>query len=246
MKKVILIALCLFGIISARVFAQETPPAPTPTYQKQKPARKNFISNGFYFQLGPVFPQGDYASGQDIRNLVADTALKGKDTLVDVKYKGAKMGAALDLGFLIYIGPSFAGKHVRLGIDATFLSLWFNSIKSDGSSGGTDKYYLYAGQKFGPVISINPVDRLIIDISYKINANFSFHDEWGDGILKKYHSTYGANLLQNEFSLSVRYLIMKFAVQYNYGKMTYNNFNNSRPSQTIQANNLRIMIGLIF
>ena len=32
----------------------------------------------------------------------------------------------MDMGFLIYIGPAFAGKYLRAGIDATFITFWFN------------------------------------------------------------------------------------------------------------------------
>ena len=194
------------------------------------------INSGFYFQLGPVFPQGDFAKSKIINNGATDS----------LPYLGAKIGAALDLGFLIYIGPAFANKRVRAGIDATFLSFWYNSTKPKDQTTVTDHYYSFAGQKFGPVITINPVDRLLIDISYKINANFAYHfDEWHNIADAKF-SKYGANLAQSELSLSVRYLIMKFGMQYNFGNMKYNNADNTRPSQTIQVNTLRIMIGLIF
>ena len=86
----------------------------------------------------------------------------------------------------------------------------------------------------------------MIDISYKINANIAYHyDEW-TGIPDANFSKYGANLLQNELSLSIRYIIMKFSIQYSFGKMKYNNFDNSRPNQTIQTDNLRIMVGFKF
>jgi hypothetical protein len=234
MKRAIFIVIFIIGAVSNLIYAQETT---TANYQAPVPARQNYINSGFYFQLGPVFPQGEYAQDKYVP----------RDTIT-LPILGAKIGAALDLGFLVYIGPSFANKHIRLGIDATFLSLWYNSTKPKDPTSVTDHYYLYAGQKFGPVITINPIDRLMIDLSYKINANLAYHfGEWhAPEFPESSYSKYGANLTQSEFSLAVRYLIMKFAVQYNYGKMKYDNFDKARPSQTIQANTLRIMVGLYF
>ena len=150
----------------------------------------------------------------------------------------------MDLGFLIYIGPAFANNHIRLGIDATFISFWFNSIKADSISGPKSQYwYYFVGQKFGPVISVCPIDRLVIDLSYKLNAyvaynhhliNNSMKDEWGD------------NLTQNEISMNIRYSIMLFSFQYNFGKIKFNDFDSSKPSHYVDNSTYRIMIGFKF
>ncbi len=225
MKRTIISAIFIFFLISNLVQAQSS------------------INSGFYFQLGPVFPQGTYAAGDpQVLTSTGVHSIPGHG----ISYLPAKIGAGLDLGFLIYIGPAFAKKHIRAGIDATFLSVWYNSSKPDSATTVTDNYYYYGGQKFGPVITINPVDRLMIDLSYKLNFNLAYHfGEWHSYADNSF-SKYGANLTQNEMSVAIRYLIMKFALQYNWGKMTYDNLDKTRPSQMIQTNTLRIMVGLIF
>jgi hypothetical protein len=236
MKKAVIFILCTILAGAGLLEAQDT----THAYSAPVPARKNYINSGFYFQVGPVFPNGNYAYDQ----LVPVT--NPNPPVYALNYLPAQIGAAMDMGFLIYLGPSFANNHLRAGIDATFLSFWFNSTKPVDPANKYEHYYYYAGQKFGPVITINPIDRLMIDISYKINANVAYHfDEW-HSLLNEEYSKYGVNLTQNEISLGIRYIIMKFAIQYNFGKMKYNNVDNSRPYQTIDANTLRIMVGLKF
>jgi len=203
-----------------------------PTYNK------NRINSGFYFSLGPVFPIGNYALGQHVY------PTSGNQSVTGLNYLPAKIGGAFDMGFLIYFGPAFANNHLRAGLDATFLSLWFNSTNPVDPNKPTDHYYWYGGQKFGPVFTINPVDWLMIDIFYKINANFAYHyDEW-DGIGESNFSKYGMNFLQNEIGMNIRYSVMLFSAQYSFGEMKYDNFNKSKPSQTIETSVFKIMIGI--
>jgi hypothetical protein len=161
-------------------------------------------------------------------------------------YLPAKMGAAMDMGYLIYIGPAFANNILRAGIDATFLSLWFNSTRPDSVDQRIEQYYSFAGQKFGPVITINPVDRLMLNISYKLNFNIGYHDErnqWNP-LSDSETSEYGVNLVFQEISLGISYRILDFSFQYNFGTMNYNNVSKSNQNQKIQENTFRIMIGL--
>lgn len=200
--------------------------------------RKNRINSGFYLSLGPVIPVGNYALGQKVY------ATSGPQAITGLYYLPAKIGGAFDLGFLIYFGPAFANNHLRAGLDATFLSLWFNSTKPVDPNQPTDHYYWYGGQKFGPVFTINPVDRLMIDLFYKINANFAYHfGEW-KGISESGYSKYGMNFFQNEIGMNIRYSVMLFSAQYSFGNMTYNNFDKDRPGQTIETAVFKIMIGI--
>jgi hypothetical protein len=208
--------------------------------QAQDPgAKQNMIRGGFYLKLGAVLPIGTYAAGQTI---TPGTTTKSSSTLY---YLPAKIGGAMDLGYLIYIGPAFANKFLRAGIDATFLSFWFNSTKPVDPSKPAYHWYYYAGQKFGPLITINPIDRFMIDLSWKINANVAyFEGEWDsfDGT----YSKFGMNFFQQEVSLGLRYSIIAMQFQYSFGKMVYDNFDSSRKKQVIRADNIRIMIGFKF
>jgi hypothetical protein len=205
-----------------------------------KAARPDYINSGFYLKLGPVFPMGQYATGQTVQfdNVQATT----------LSYLPARIGAAMDLGFLIYFGPSFANNFLRAGLDATFLSVWFNSTRPPIRDNLIEKYYSFIGQKFGPVITINPIDRLMIDLSYKLNANFGYHEEldgWSP-LSDSQTSEYGYNLLGNEVSLGIRYRVMVFSFQYNFGSMNYNNADKDNMSQEIKINTFRIMLGFKF
>jgi hypothetical protein len=164
-----------------------------------------------------------------------------------VIYYPAKMGIAMDMGFLIYIGPAFAGNHLRAGIDASFIAFSYNPAADlpDTISSGSkyNFWYYYLGQKFGPVISIRPVDRLVIDLSYKLNAYAAFIQH---PIGTKFNNEFGSNLTQNEISMNIRYAIILFSFQYNFGQTSYNNFNKDNPMHKIENNTYRIMVGFIF
>ena len=190
----------------------------------------NAIRSGFYINLGPVFPTGKYATEQK----VVEHEAWPPDTLI---FPRAKIGGAMDMGFLIYIGPAFASNKLRVGIDATFLSVWFNSSNpyKNYSEDYHKLWYYYVGQKFGPVFSINPVDRLIIDLGYKINAYMSWHAD-----------TWGSNIFQQEVSLHLRYRIMMFGLLYNFGSVNYDDWNDANPNYWIPNATFRVMIGFKF
>jgi len=213
----------------------ETPAA---TYVAPSPERKDYISSGFYLSIGPVFPVGGYKSGQFVP---IENPVENNDFAA---YLPAKMGASMDMGFLIYLGPSFADKHLRAGIDATFLNFWFNSTKPLDPDKKFEHYYYYVGQKFGPLLTINPVDRLMLDLSWKINCNAFYHN--AEKVNNDNFSKYGIDVFQQEVSFGIRYRIMLFSFQYNFGTMKYNNFDKERPNQTIDVNTFRIMVGLKF
>jgi hypothetical protein len=196
----------------------------------QQTSIPNQIRSGFYLKIGPNFPLGKFSKGQTIID---------KNPTDTVKYFPAKMGAAMDMGFLIYFGPAFANNHLRVGLDATFLSFSFNSIKSDTTEGAKTKYwYYFLGQKFGPVISICPVDKLVIDVSYKLNAYVAYVHHMVRG---KYNDEWGKNLFQGEMSMNIRYSVMLFSFQYNFGQVTYNDFDGAKPTHYVDNNTFRFL-----
>lgn len=191
-------------------------------------------------KFGPVFPTGTFATGSTFID-------KSTTPYTNLVYLPAKIGAAIDLGYLIYIGPAFANNRIRAGIDATFLTFSFNSTQPIEKEKVANHYYYFGGQKFGPVITINPIDRLMIDLSYKLNANFCYYyGEWetiSDDLLTKYGTTY----LQNEVSITLRYRIAAFAFQYNFGSVTYDNVSTNKPTdRTIDVSTYRVLVGLKF
>ena len=222
--------------------------------------RPAVIHSGFYIKLGAAFPTGSFKSGQTlpIKNMVMTVPT---DQQYDLSYLPAKIGPAMDLGFLIYIGPSFANNYVRCGIDATFLSIWYNSSNPVlNLNSRYEHFYYFGGQKYGPIVTVNPIDKLLIDISYKINPNFGYHfDEWNDPnyqqgspynhkgpLADAQYAKFGISLWSQEFSMNIRYKIMLFGFEYNFGTMTYDNFDSNRPKQKIDVKTTRIMIGFKF
>jgi len=229
MKKIILIFLSMMFVGISATKAQD-----------DNAKKSNYIRSGFYLKLGPVFPVGLYAQ---LQTAPVTSTLKTTQYLT---YQPAKIGAAIDLGYLIYIGPSFANNHLRAGIDVTFLNGWFNSTSSVGESDRWKHFYYNIGQKIGPVFTINPVDRLMIDISYKVNANLGiYYGEWDDFDASQY-SNYGIDFFRNEISMSLRYRVMVLSFQYNFGQISYNNLNTDRTKQSINADTFRLLFGVKF
>ncbi|TSA25675.1 MAG: hypothetical protein D4R67_09610 [Bacteroidetes bacterium] len=195
-------------------------------------AKPNLIRTGFYLKLGPVIPMGSFASDQTI----IDLPPFDRDTTV---FSAAHIGGNLGLGYLIYIGPGVANNYLRFGIDATFLDGWFVTSKPTLPSGSSKKetefWYYFIGQKFGPLITINPIDKLMIDLSYKLNFNVSWHN-----------SDWGYRITGQELMMNIRYRIILVAFQYNFSTMNYNDFDNSRPDHSIDITNFRILLGFKF
>ncbi|MEI7982200.1 MAG: hypothetical protein WCI71_11150 [Bacteroidota bacterium] len=231
MKKFIVVSLSLFFLVMSVAQAQN---------DSTKTKRSNYIRSGFYFKLGPVFPLGQYAQKQTVP---VNSNVKSTK---DLPYLPAQIGATLDMGYLIYIGPSFANNHLRAGIDLTFLNAWFNStIPTDGSN-RWKHYYYNVGQKIGPLITINPVDRLMIDLSYKINANLGiYYGEWDDFTASQF-SNYGIDFFHQEISMGIRYRALVLSLQYNFGTISYDNLNKNRIDQTINADTFRLLFGVKF
>lgn len=237
MKNFIL-AVCIILSGTILAYGQEQPTQQQPSQEKSGPQlTKNKIRSGFYLKVGGSFPVNQFASSHtNVYNYVVG-AQTFKDTIT---FNGAKIGAAFELGYLIYLGPAFANNRMRAGIDATFFAASFNPTDqtlppNTKASKKLEYYYYFAGQKFGPVLTINPVDYLMIDISYKLNATAVW-----------YNSMWGSNYTLNEVSLGLRYRVMLFAFQYNWGKVrfTYNQADN--PKYWVDYSTFRIILGVKF
>jgi len=217
MKNYITSFILVLFLLPCITFAQEESPPKDKT-------KINFIRNGFTLKLGPVFPVGNFAMDQVIHS-------------TETFYPAAKIGGNLSMGYLIYIGPALANNILRFGIDATFLDGWFATASRPAGSDkkAVEYWYTFVGQKFGPLITINPVDKLMIDLSYKLNANISWHD-----------SDWGASLLGQEIMMNIRYRIIVFSFMYNFGTINYNDFDKSRLANVIDISTFRVLLGFKF
>jgi|WetSurMetagenome_2_1015567.scaffolds.fasta_scaffold39064_4 hypothetical protein len=213
------ILIFLFLIASLSLSAQESSSSHT-----------GRIKGGFCFEIGPVFPTGLFKSGQ-----------VSVDNSEFPPYKHtfypAKTGFGMDMGYLIYLGPAFAGKYLRAGIDATFFTFWFNKAENPlGYSKAYEYWYFFGGQKFGPLITVNPVDRLMFDFSYKIGFYGGYYmDDWGLGFW------------QSEVGMNVRYSLMMVGLRYGWGNINYNNYSSSsNPDRIAEVSTFRVLIGVKF
>jgi hypothetical protein len=246
MNKYLFTAILITFLLPFFSFAQKKDTlAPAPK-MVQKERAPNRIKSGFYIKIGPSWPIGNFKLQQTFFDTVSNSSKNSGKTIKKVIYYPAKMGFAMDLGFLIYIGPAFAGNHLRAGIDASFVAFSYNPAANlpDTIKGSKSNFwYYYLGQKFGPVLSICPIDRLVIDLSYKLNA-YAAMVQHPIGTAFKFE--FGKNLTQNEISMNIRYAIILFSFQYNVGKISYNNFNKDNPIHQVENNTYRIMIGFKF
>ena len=126
MKKYLLTALLITLFFPLFSFSQEqVTPAPVIIQKERAPSS---INSGLYIKLGPSFPIGNFALGQTFYDQVTNSSRSSSTTSKKVIFFPAKMGGAMDMGYLIYIGPAFAGNHLRAGIDASFIAFSFNPV----------------------------------------------------------------------------------------------------------------------
>ena len=192
--------------------------------------RSGNFNSGFYMKLGPSFPMKDF---KETRYVTADN--NPFDTLKT--FESGKTGLFVDFGYLIYIGPSFANHILRAGIDADFLSVGYHPSHHvyTGDEKKIDYYYFFAGQKFGPMITVNPIDNLMIDLSYKIGYTGSgFDDDWG------------IDLSSQELSLGIRYRLIAFSINYDMQNINYNDFDDENPDLIHDQRMLKLMVGFKF
>jgi hypothetical protein len=235
MKKYCIISLVLTCILSFHSFGQDT-------ISNKRSWHDNYIKDGSYLKIGASLPTGAYATTQSFK--VYNTADPAANSVI---YPAAKLGGTLDVGYMIYIGPAFASNHLRAGIDATFFSLSFNQTELPSYPNGESEkwkfWYFYLGQKFGPVFTINPYDRIMIDLSYKLNAYIAYlHHQFGSD----FKDDWGKNLLQSEVSINLRYRIILASFQYNFGDCVYDRFDTKEPSYKINTSTFRILVGFMF
>lgn len=215
------------GMIQSQAQSEPQNPQHTVSY-----ARPNEIRSGFYLKMGPVFPLGNFPTNQ----VIIDRPPLTPDTTI---FPAGTLGGNLGLGYLIYFGPAVANSHLRFGLDACFLDGWFvasnPNLPATSSKKETEFWYYFIGQKFGPLITINPVEKLMIDLSYKLNFNLSWHN-----------SDYGYKIAGQEIMMNVRYKAILAGIHYTFGTINYNDFDKSRPVHNIDISTFRILLGFKF
>ncbi|SKB47241.1 hypothetical protein SAMN05660226_01527 [Parapedobacter luteus] len=173
-----------------------------------------------YLRLGVNLPQGHFSNQFDpnipiFENIGTNGGMQ------------AGTGFNFELGRYFFFHSEPINDLFKVGLDATFLSLGYNSFEWPGlsSSSGSGKYDLTTiAMKFGPVISFNVLEDVYADVFAKVAptvvssfeapefyiedndgnyAEFSFYDE--DPVIFGWKSDFGVNLRYKKGTLTLGY-----------------------------------------
>jgi hypothetical protein len=257
MKKLLLLATTLFS--AQLLSAQITSGSGGQTDEKPvtvKPLKSDEVfDNAFYIKFGIAQPKG--AFGGEIRGDADPTIpYQGLDNM------GVKNGAAFEMGTIFYLNLPIP-EMLKAGIDFTFLDFAINPV--DWTTAGGDFEYvemdpmLFAGAKIGPVFSVNPVDKLIFDVYYKLAPAmvrapyFSYYNN-GDDFTIEMPSKF---IFNKAFGINMRFHALTLGWESYWGKLqetgtyTYYNYNTGLDgSETFNSNigikTQRLSLGLNF
>lgn len=252
MRKIITLASCIIFCISA--FAQN----------ERSPFRKGYIRLG----LNNI--------GEKL-----NTNFSVKDNILSGKY-GSAPGYVFETGTVFYFNKPKSGKKIAYGLDWTIISFTYNSLnkwKSYATSTGNtgepfeeiQPFIVTASSKLGPVISFNPVEKLIIDARVQLVAGASaflfFYNNYTTGY---YFELLGKNEIINEddeeqvfkmavigvkpnFGISVRRKAIGLALDYapgkinmNYGEQYNDNSDEKYGKAKIKTNTLQLKLSFTF
>jgi hypothetical protein len=123
--------------------------------------------------------------GDDLSN-----SLSPKENVFDGRY-GATSGYIFEFGHAYYFRNKEKAKGINFGLDWTILSLTYNKIdkwedyatasRIAGAYVDGTKIAASISSKLGPVISINPVEKLVLDFRFQVAPTVRFFDlEYGE------------------------------------------------------------------
>lgn len=228
-----------------------------------------------------VFRSGYLRLGINTLGSDLDPALTPKQNVFDGRY-GAGSGYVLEMGRIFYFVKRAEKTMVNYGLDWTYFSLNYNSLdkwEDYGAAASPQNYYVDGEKlaaaistKIGPVVSINLIERVVLDarfqlaptfrlfdLSYAENEgteeerNFSFtnyrsgeNDENYDAESTKNRVGYG---LQTNFGLTLRRKAIGISIDYISGKAksSYEALDQTGVSfgkEKIKANNLQLKLSL--
>ncbi|WP_432708005.1 hypothetical protein [Pedobacter sp.] len=114
-----------------------------------------------------------------------DKILSPRENILDGRF-GAVNGFVLDAGRIYYFGGKFSEGFLNLGLDWTVLSFTYNQLNEWEQYGrdsraqnvivdGT-KVMASASTKLGPVLSINLIEKIVIDARFQLAPTFRYID----------------------------------------------------------------------
>lgn len=220
MRKTFVLALSL--CLTVLTFAQESAISVNPETQNAKP-KKSILRSGFSIKLGVYNPSSDFAKPE-----INTSSYK------DLVYAGPNF----QLGSQFYIGPSIAQNKLRFGLDVSWLDLSWALGKNDEIQNydQTSQFFEFSGFGLGPLVSYNPVDKLVIDTYVKAVPSFfliyngvDYTDPQASSITLShpYDNSYSENALASGLGVkgllgfAVRYKFIQTGFEYQWGKTQF-------------------------
>lgn len=142
-----------------------------------------FFSTSFAQNERSPFRKGYIRLGVNNIGERINTDLSVKENILRGKY-GSDMGYVFETGTIFYFNKPKSGKKIGYGLDWTIISFTYNSLNKwknyATATGNTGEPFeeippltVSASSKLGPVISFNPVEKLIIDTRVQVVAGAS-------------------------------------------------------------------------
>ncbi|MCK9618040.1 MAG: hypothetical protein M0R21_09430 [Lentimicrobiaceae bacterium] len=185
------------------------------------------IKNGFYVREGFAIPVGKFTTTQ--RQGVWDNTFPGVSFV----------GYTFEFGKHFYIGDAFLNDKLRFGIDATFISynLFFGKKLESWDDNSDINCYSFLGQKAGPIVTFNLDKKKYLDFGFRLTPTIAYYfgeydmDIWGRRINK-------------EVLLNYRWKFLMISLQFNIGKINFNDFNGD--GQMVDVSTVNFMFGAKF
>jgi hypothetical protein len=158
----------------------------------QKNAGKNPFDNALYARLGYALPGGDLKTGNIL------TA-----------------GAQFEVGNIFYINALKSPEKLKLGIDATYLSLsGFVNQDSLSANDETNSYFT-VGVKIGPCVSYNIAGQWIADAYFKLEPKYFITGQKG------IYDAATQFKLGTSFGLNIRYRAVMLGCEFSSAKYDF-------------------------
>lgn len=222
----------------------------------QEAVFESHFRKGGYTRLGLNF------LGDDL-----DNTLSAKSNILASRF-GGKMGFVLEKGKVFYFMSKSKPSVVNVGLDWTILSVTFNPSKKSwnnyiSETGGSNAmvsmpFTASLSSKLGPVVSINPVEKLVIDVRAQVAAGiYAFGPEYSTddysfvalkGDAEKI-GDYATISFKPNLGVTVRRAGIGLAFDYSPGKVNTSYTESTGDTDTygeadIEANNFQVKLSL--
>jgi hypothetical protein len=191
-----------------------------------------------------VFRKGYSRLGMSTLGNSLDNSLSPKENVFNGNY-GAGSGYVFESGHIYYFKPKTYKGKINYGLDWTILSATYNKLnKWNAYSNNASEiqingasFSLSAATKLGPVISFNPVEKLVIDARFQVTAagritpfeyyenenkpdyrSFSFYNYGQEDVDENYDASSVKNIVAfgmgTNFGISIRRKAIGVAIDY--------------------------------